>query len=205
MDYINLISKWWLLVIGAMAGYLAYKYFSSKIGIKEWRKPRENKFFSEINFFLTNKIPYIKLYHNQSVYDVWRTMIFRNMLYIKLRCWKENLLIFIEKNDENIYDSFIQFVNTTLDCYERKRKEDWIPQIVIDKFNEWHKPHIDVLMWWVEAICWWRAFHNRDEMLNAILYVNLSTLVLTITTAEKTLAELNWELSWINYKWKILL
>ena len=35
------------------------------------------------------------------------------------------------------------------------------------------------------------AFHNRDEMLNAILYVNLSTLVLTITTAEKTLAELN--------------
>lgn len=204
MDILQIISQWWLIAVWWLAVILWYKFFSKKIDNISVRDPKDHKFFSEIDFYIHNKIPNIKLYSKEFKYEPWRTAIFRDMLISKLKIWRDFVFIFATNDSPNILDCSTKCINWLVDWYNGDREEKQIPKIVIDKFNYRHIDHANTLMNWIESICGSRSFHNDFEKKNAILHLHIMMLVVTVIDAEKTLWVLNWELTGVKYKWIIL-
>lgn len=198
------ISQWGLLIVWALAVFIVAKYFLQRIKKEDSenvRDPLQHKFFSEIDFYITNKIPNIKLYTKQMEFDEGRTKIFRDMLMVKVKARKKNVMYFVTKTDENLLDVSTSCINDLINEYTKIRWDMAIPQIVIDKFNYWHSPHASALMQAIEGVCGSRSFHNDREKKNAILHLHTMMLVFTLLDAEKTLWVLNGELTGMVYKW----
>jgi len=204
MEYINLLSQWGLIVVWALATYLWYQYFNQKINGQDIRNPLNHKFFWECDFYLTNKVPNIKLYNKEMKFEEVRTLIFKDMMMIKIRIRKKRVEDFAKSYNENILECSTKCINWLVEEYNKERNKEWIPSLVISKFNERHLWHATALMEAIEWVCGSRSFHNEQEKKNAILHLHTMMLVLTIIDAEKTLWILNWELKGIKYKWKII-
>ena len=200
---VQLISQYGLLAIGALASYLAYKYFTLKMDGKVVN-PVRHPFFSQIEYNRRFRIPLIRLNHGDH-YCHGRTAIFKDMLNIKLKHWGEKIKEAVENDYSKMTDNELQtlFINATMtlvDSYEREWIEKDIPQIVIDKFREWHDDHTKMFVETIRNICRGKSFSTKIEQVNAILEMNNTMLILTILDAEKTLGELNGELAGLVYK-----
>ncbi len=165
--------------------------------------PQKHRFFSEIIRIRKYVIPYIKLTHNWII-DHWRSKIFSDMISIKLLIWEKHIAGVVKKKDCK-KDDMLGAIDDLVEEYTKEWIVAWIPNSVIDKFNGWHKEHATILIQGIQDICDWRAFTSKKEKINAILYMHLNLLVITRIDAEKTLWELNWELSGIEYAWFTLL
>jgi len=197
---INKLSQWWLLLVWALAVFLAYKYFSKKMN---WQKSKSciyHQFFSELDFYISNKIPNLRLTNKSWEFDKARTEIFKDLLLIKFRIWKKWINEFINDKSDDILESSTKAINDLVNEYNKERIDKWIPSIVIDKFNFRHEGHAQSLMDWIRSICGGGAFNTIEEMKNAILYLHLMMLWITFIDAKNTLWVLNWELKGINYK-----
>lgn len=174
--------------------YLAKKTGRNVVSIKN------HKFFAEIYRFKKHKAPYIKLY-NHGVYCAGRTEIFRDMLAIKFEI-REEAMTWLQEGVtyDNILEKNCCAIDKIVDGYNKERRAMGIPHVVIDKFNEWHSPHASSLAKDIEDIISGNSFSGVKEMMHAILYLHTYILVLTFRDAEKTLWELNGQLSGQTYK-----
>ena len=200
---IDTISQWWLLVVWAISVYLAYTYFRQKLSNFKVKKPWEHSFFTCIKNTIEFKLPTIKLnYKNKEAR--WRTKIFQDMLVIKLKIWAEKLREATNKK----WDLNTIYQNTLIDIYHwylSERKEREIPLIVVEKFNKRHEPLIELYQKSIENICSSKWYSSRIEKENAILEISNAMVVFTILDWEKTLWSLNWELTWLKYKWLLII
>jgi len=159
-----------------------------------------HKFFSEIYRYEKHHIPYISLsFHGRP--SQGRTRIFRDMLQIKFSIRRSVMAnAILDLKPETMLDKNIKAIDDIINWYNRERKLQWIPDVVIEKFNEWHSIHADSIVKEIEDIITWNSFSSIKEMMHAILYLHTYMVVLTFRDAEKTLWELNGQLTWLVYK-----
>lgn len=206
---LEFISQAGLLGVGALAVFLAYKYFNNKLIESPVSNPRKHRFFNLVTYELLNRIPYINLYHNGQ-YCRGRTLVFRDMLRIKFEHWEDGLKNAMIDGEDNLTDSELQALleKATIDFVGGYRKE-WRETLDIDgkylelitsKFSEWHQAKVEMYMEAIRGICQGNSFSSAREKANAFLELNCSMLVLTIIDAERSLGELNGELTGAKYK-----
>lgn len=201
MELIQYISQWWLLVVGGVATYLAFSFFRQKIDKINLANPINHKFFSECDYYTVNKIPTIKLLYHWKKAPV-RTEIFRDMLTSKIRIRKTTIKDCINSKEKVTAYKMIESINKIVNSYQVERARMGIPTIVINKFNEWHLWHSNVLISCIQDICSSDSFSSYEEKMNAVLHMHNMMLIITITDVEKTLGSLNWELSGLIYNGK---
>ena len=200
---IRLIQDFWTTtLIVAIVIYFAFRiwnYHIKKYITNKVRQPKDHYFFSKIKRDIELLIPNIRLSYDWK-YSEWRTKIFRDMLIVKFKIWKRILKETIhEKWDlNNIWqDAIIDIYKWYIEEWDKV----WIPNIVIDKFNSWHSQHIKIYQKAIERIFSWDCFSSKEEKINAILEISITMIILTLSDAEQTLWSINWDLSWLEYKW----
>ena len=166
--------------------------------------PKKHGFFQKVEFILRYKLPEIELrFKGQPCQG--RTTLFRDMLKIKFEAWKRNIAAVCAVDYQNMSKSDIRqaFTEAMLNLvseYESTWEQNGIPRIVVDKFHKWHDNHAQMFLEAIESITGGTCFSSPREIMNAILEMNAMMLLLTILDAEKTLGDLNGELSGMEYK-----
>ena len=210
---IEYISQAGLLGVGAIAIFLTYLYFKKKLDETPVSNPQKHRFFNLVEYELLNRIPNIKLYHNE-VYCKGRTELFRDILQIKFKHWEDGLKEAMVMGNDKMSDNELQSLleRATLNFvkgYQREWKDtlqldkDKIA-LVTNKFNKWHQSKVEMYMDSIRGICQGNSFSSVREKANAFLEVNCSMLVLTIIDAEESLGSLNGDLSGTQYKDNII-
>jgi len=205
-NILKLITNYWVMAfITAMVLYFLLKIWNYLLEqtFKKVDPPYEHMFFTNINKHIEFKIPTVKLFYHD-MYAEGRTKIFCNMLSIKFKIWSTKLREATYKK----WDLNTIYQNTLIDIYHWyliEWKEKDIPEVVIDKFNEWHQPLIELYQKSIEDICSSKWYSSRIEKENAILEISNAMVVFTVLDWEKTLGSLNWELTGLKYKDKIII
>jgi hypothetical protein len=185
-------------------GFLKYRNLAKDLLDQNIAEPKNHMFFQKVDYILRYKLPEITLKF-KGEYCEGRTILFRDMLKIKFKVWQEH----IRKACDNSQDSqtntqigqdFLKATVDLVDEYERLWEQDGIPQNIIQKFHKWHDNHAQIFIDAIESITGGSSFNSKKEVINAILEISNAMLLLTILDAEKTLGDLNGELTGMTYK-----
>ncbi len=166
--------------------------------------PKKHIFFQKVDYILRYKLSEIELkFKGQTCQG--RTTMFRDMLKIKFEAWKRSITVVSAMDYESlskidIRQAFIQSTLNLVSDYESTWEQYGIPRVVIEKFHKWHDNHAQMLLEAIESITGGSCFSSPREIMNAIMEMNTMMLLLTILDAEKTLGDLNGELSGLEYK-----
>ena len=204
-EIINQVSQGGMIMVGAIAVFLAYKYFMGKMTIGKINKPVNHDFFNKIIYERDMKLPVIKLNH-KGKYCQGRTEIFKDMLRTKYTKWHDSTkqLMMCEclpkLTSTELHTKVISSIMLFVDDYEKSWKDEGIPEIVISRFKEWHEQHTTILVSAISSICVGQCFNTNEEKLNAVLEIHKALIILTVLDAENTLGNLNGELSGLKYK-----
>ncbi len=188
-----------LVLIAVPTITLLYKYFNDKIGSKnETLSPLNHNFFTHISY-QKSQLRSLRMYH-KGVYSPNRTKLVKKILDIKFKIWRDIVKEALSKNYEKLEkdELFLFFTQINTDIvkkYEGKWKEDNVPAIFIDRFNEWHSPHIEMFTQVIQNICNGNVFATTKAQVNAVLELYSALLIMTLTDVERTLGDLNGDLS----------
>jgi len=197
-------------IVGMMAVYLGFKYFKSKIG----ELGKKTNHYNPLNHAFFIRIKYISKYQLRAMeiiyiqkdgVDKCKTELFRDMLKVKFTIWERevknmvnnivNKQFKITNLEKVVIDNLIYVVTS----YEDEWRKMGVPEIVIEKFNKWHKPHVDLIFETIKSIIAGKIYNDKILLLNAILDLYLAMIVMTMADAEETLKRLNGELNGIKY------
>ena len=166
--------------------------------------PKKHAFFQKVDYILRYKLPDIKLNY-KGTYCAGRTAMFRDMLITKFELWRDMISDICTSDYEHMSNADIRqmFTQETLDLvtqYETKWQQNGVPKVVVSKFHEWHDNHAEMFLGTVDSITLGACFGSQREIINAILEMNMLMVLLTLLDAEKTLGDLNGEISGLEYK-----
>lgn len=166
--------------------------------------PKKHAFFQKVDYILRYKLPDIKL-SSKGTYCEGRTAMFRDMLRTKFELWRDMVAKICAMDYEHMSSGDIRqtFTQETLDLvteYESEWQKNGVPKIVVSKFHEWHDNHAEMFLGTVDSITLGACFGSQREIINAILEMNMLMVLLTLLDAEKTLGDLNGEISGLEYK-----
>ena len=187
-------------------------YFKGKLRAQteevELMDPKEHYFFSEVDLILEYKIPNFSIKIGNEVNEA-RTVLFRDMLNVKFKLWRQMLVDVCESDYQNISDKkmeayFKKKVYKLVNDYEFRWREMGVPKKVIDKFNEWHKIRVQVFIDTIERIFDSTGQAGPHGKLISILEHNRTLLAFTMDDIEKTLSGMNGYLKDEKYKGLIL-
>jgi len=131
------------LVITAVVIYYAIKLINSRF--REDKYNQLHHIFPDLEMIANTTIK------NASFGTEGRNELFRVMLSIKYRVFTDlykgiyDKFINTEKiNNDDFYNEHIQFAQKLIATYEKEWEMKGIPKVVIDKFNEWHNPRLEM-------------------------------------------------------------
>ncbi len=210
-EILDFISDGGLITIGALAAWLGYKYVNQKLFKRhKIRNPEKHFFFINAKRLKFEKLESMNIFTPNNKICSVRSEMFRNMMTIKIDTWSEHMQEFIqiarrEKYTSNRLSNMLtSLIESMMSDYERQWRYDGVPEIVIKKFRDWHSGRATTLVKGMISICEGNCFSSLDEKLNAILELNSALLYMTFIDAEKTLVDLNGELSGSIYKNNII-
>lgn len=191
----------------AMVLFFAFAF--GQIGLKYWQErlkptiatnPRNHAFFSTSQRLIDYNIPRMRISGDEA-----RNALFRNMLTLKLTVWRQTMLNLVARDFSTlktfeIKELFSKTIRDIIFSYEEDWKQDGVPEIVTKKFGKWHAPRLEAVSVSANSVFDGRSFVTPNGMLNAILCLQNALLVETIIDAERTLGDLNGELSGLLYK-----
>jgi len=188
-----------LILIAVPTVFLLFKYFYTKIELKHLISKsgnlRTHVFFENIDYHLDYKIPRLQFKCE------YRKRIFRKLLRIKFKHWKESMYTLIDMtfiDNDDLRKKCLQEMAKCVNSYEEEWKKAGIPKVVIAKFAEWHYNKIELVRDTIPLIASSNLFTNQKEKLADILNLYTTLLTFTILDAEKSLRDLNGELdSWV--------
>lgn len=155
--------------------------------------PFYHRFFAEIERHRRWVVPRQNFYRKNE-YDTKRTEMYRNMLQVKFDVREKKMkeyIKYVKRENKPCRDKAFEIITEITNEYEREWQLQWVPDIVIQKFNKWHNPHTELLMKGIDNILLSEAFKTNNEKLNAILFTNLTILYLTYSDIENTLGDVN--------------
>jgi len=181
-------------------GQTGLEYLKRKLKPAVATNPRNHAFFSTSERLINYHIPRM---HVSA--DPARNILFRDMLTNKISIWRESTLNFVVRDFSvlktfEIKELFAKTLHDLISSYEADWKDSGIPEIIITKFAEWHSPRIEAISISATSIFDGKSFTTPNEMLNAILCLQNALLIETIIDAERTLGELNGEISGLSYQ-----
>lgn len=208
-DMICFLNDGGMIAVGALATYLGFKYVNQRITPCKVRNPEDHYFFNNAKKLQIEKLDSFSLFHRNRDCPV-RDKLFRDMLNIKIDIWTDHMYRLTCKarkdrmDNETLSRELLSWMRDIVEDYERKWEYEGVPRIVIDKFRSWHSNHESAIVDGMINICRGNFFSSLDEKLNAILTLHNALLLITFSDAEKSLIELNGELSGKEYKGEII-
>lgn len=160
-------------------------------------------FFSQMDYHINIRIPSLPIINK------FKKKVFTDFLIIKYSAFRDAIYSFVERQDleilskDQLSSEFKKLFNDTVKLYNIKAQQEWIPQLVIDKFMIWHKSTIEKTSKEIWEFCQSDFFYSNTSRISAILTVYNIDFYNTIIDAEKTLKDINWDLAWLEYKWII--
>ena len=184
--------------------YAVKSWFRKVFIIKEYHKPSDI-LHAKISYWVDFKIP------NININDPGRKKLFTDLLKYKFEAVQKNIdglsksEGFEELNEYQLYETIVKCVHKIQSEYRGKAIEEGIPVVVLDKFAKWHIGTLTYLLSSVEVIALSGIYKNNKEKIQAIYSLHTAILDVTIAEAERSLDELNGELSGIKYKGRVCL
>lgn len=178
----------------------------------------DNKFLAKIyNYFnkqikpidvLKIKLAYWTNFKIDSIHfdDKGRELIFKDLLLIRFSIiletveTVENMEGFSKFNNQELYTEFVDCIFSINKVFAEKCITKGIPIIVLEKYTEWTKKTMEYLLITAQMISNSTIYNNNYEKIQAIYMLITSLLEITIAEAERSLEDLNGELSGIEYK-----
>lgn len=87
-----------------------------------------------------------------------------------------------------------------IDNAEQEYKATGIPPIVVERFKRWSLPQVQLAIKSIEMICYSGSYDSNEKRMQAIYSIFTALLEVQLAESEKTLTELNGELSGQTYK-----
>ena len=187
------------LTITILVIYFSVKYINQTF-FRKFKKIKlnEHPIFPTLDTLCKTRIPNLKLG------TAGRTLVFKDMLVSKNSIWKNVSIETIEDNsyvsNADFYNKNIKRLNDGVIACEKAWQDLGIPQIVIDKFNEWHINRVKLITEDITMIAYSNFYHEYEEKKLAILDLYSLSLVMTVLDAERTLMHLNGALTGKVYK-----
>lgn len=160
--------------------------------------PRE-VLLSKIEYWLNFKIMNIKMN------DAGRQMLFRDILQLKFLSFRDYVTNASHAINENMtgvemFHTVVENFNEAVDKYEKEAVDRGIPEVVMVKYGEWQLKSYEFTLRATEMICLSQGYGTNESRMQAIYSLITAMMELTIAEAEKTLTELNGDLTGIEYK-----
>lgn len=216
---LQLISDYgWVSIVGAAAIYIFWKLlvivlkhkinnifpstnFSSEIDETVNNEIRFHTFFNNTEYRMMAEIPTLELCPNKPV----RQQIFRDLLLIESKVIHDvcSEIIKIDMSDwsqEQWITELSKKVSEILYRFNKKCLEEGIPEIVLSKYNKWHVSNYSMLFDYVTILGNSDVYHNNSARLNTFLLIMNLMLSTCIADAERTLKNLNGEITGKIYK-----
>lgn len=161
--------------------------------------------FNYIDFWTYSKVPTFQFSTD------YRTVVFRKYLTIYLKCYKSNLLKFVnnreyqQMDEAQIWRSILNTINTIVYDYEREMLEVGIPKIIIDKMKVKNNDNITLTIDLIEGVCSSQFYESENNYLKvySILNILLSVLENTIMHSESVCNSINGQLKGLTFEGKI--
>ena len=218
MDYVQIlgeiIKRW-----GLIAGF-HFLLFSAIIYILIHKtnngKTIWNKLFhkTKIKYNLSNHVMFINLrkYINYDIKhftlgEKLREAIFRDFLLIKFTIVEDEFKKIIEDDNLELMSNEV-FSKKMQDCianivrmYEIKAKESGIPDIAINRFNEWYDDKVQAIYAFIISVCEDTDIYNNNNIKTKVIFDFMNHINnFTILGIRKVLLGFNGELSKLTYK-----
>lgn len=142
--------------------------------------------------------------------DPGRNLIFKDLLKIRFNVIKLHVFD-IEKvpnlealSRQTLYTLVVECMNHTLVKFKDRSKTEGIPDIVIEKFLDWHTESIELVLRSAELMVGSPVYKTNRDVISAIYLLQTAMLEISIAEAEKALSTLNGSLTGIEYKGLII-
>lgn len=185
------------------SGLLVYRYYSHKIDTWKVKHPyglKNHMYFHKMGYMIKITIPTLP------IDEPLRREIFRDFLDIKFRVFKKVFEEFINNGDiESLPQPDFQCklqnaIVLGIQTYEQEARDRNIPEIVITKFNEWHKDTIASTETFIGNVTNSPWYSTNSQRLVAVLDFLVIAFHNTLLDAYTTLINLNGDLDVITYK-----
>ena len=160
----------------------------------------QHSFFSQIGYWRNIGIDAIQ------INDKGRSLISKDLLHIQFRVFETAMRNIIHYKQVGtlsqlaLKQHITAEITQALKTCEMESRQIGIPDVVRIKFIQWHQRSISFLMNGIDDICSSSFYKNNPQRLNALLTIMLAAFHATLLDAERTLDELNGELTGITYK-----
>ncbi len=160
--------------------------------------PRE-VLLSKIEYWINFKIMNIKMN------DPGRQMLFRDILQLKFQAFRDYVTMASDRinedmGGEDMFRTVVSSFQEAVDTYEKAAIDRGVPEVVMVKYGEWQLKSYEFTLRATEMICLSHGYGSNESRMQAIYSLITAMMELTIAEAEKTLTELNGDLTGIEYK-----
>lgn len=196
------------------------KYFIKRVGVwnardKELAKYKHDllknelsnhQFFAAIAFKINNEIPTLDF--NGKATPV-RQKIFRRLLEMNLIALEESVKLIVEEDmDDMTASEWANFIASNLSYVDRRMEElatqAGIPTKLINNYIVWRKRSNELLMNYVTDLAISPVYTTNQARTNTFLYLLNLKLVTVIGDAERTLLDLDSEISGLVFENEII-
>lgn len=204
-----------LAIILTLAGVLGlFVYYRFKGPLESLLKGEHNKnghdhyspldtheLFSKIQKMLVVEIPNLELLPTKPV----KQQMFRDILSIFIKTIHEECdeIAKIDRDDwtpEKWILEMSKHANKIVSTFKTKAIDNGVPEIVMTKFSRWNQQTMELLYDHINTIGRSDPYKTNNERTNTLFLVIGLLIVVTIGDAEKTIKELNGEISGKIYK-----
>ena len=166
-----------------------------------WKQLLGHSFFRSVQKMMNYEIQHIE------IKERLRRAIFRDFLLIIFTVYHDKIRSFVtsgnmdQMSSELFHSKLHSLVTEIIQEYERIAIKEKIPDVVVAKFNKWHRDKTEVMYRFVDDVCeaddW---YVSNSVKFYSFLNQMTSILDLTLIDSRKTLIHLNGELDKIEYK-----
>lgn len=137
-----------------------------------------------------------------------RGKMYKDMLEIYFdvvaNTFKDNLARLATADSKAWSAEAMRTLRTAMDEYEQQFTEEGVPQLVIDKFADWHQPSIEFITNNINALNESKIANDSARKTSVLFGTILNATKTAIFSAERTLIVLNGELSGNTYKGEVI-
>lgn len=162
-----------------------------------------HSFFNNAEYRMLVEIPSLELFSNKPV----RQKIFRDLLYIECKtiydiCFEIAKLDMSEWTEEQWKTEISKKVGEILSTFIKKSRDEGIPEIVIEKYNKWHNGSFELLFNYISLLGNETIYTSNIMRTNTFFLIMNLLLITTLADAERSLKEINGEITGLVYKGK---
>lgn len=204
------------IVLVIFVGFILYKFIVAKIDIWATKKKsnttnmikdnlKYHSFFTDAKYKLSIEIPNIEFNPNEPV----RQRLFRTLIRLRVQTIMDKVTEFVGRDMDSWgadqwANEFNDMITNTITEFDRRAREEGVPDVVISKFNRWHLKILETVNDNVTKLVNSTIYNTNVARTNTLLFIMNLLLTTTISDAETTILSLNGEISGLEYKGGII-